>query len=136
MSHLAIFPYGCYVVGPVVPVADFEASTKEKSVQTRDKLSGLPVWAVPVVDADPAAKTASKAIAVKIASAVEPVIPAPPEQWAALGLPFVPVEFEGLTVTPYVAQQTGRLAYSVRATGMRTPPNPAGRGVARMKDAG
>jgi len=37
---------------------------------------------------------------------------------AAGGLPFVPVEFAGLTVTPYV-NQGGRLAYSLKATGVR-----------------
>jgi hypothetical protein len=41
--------------------------------------------------------------------------PAPPS-----GLPFVPVEFAGLTVTPYV-NQAGRLAYSFKATGVRVP---------------
>jgi hypothetical protein len=35
-------------------------------------------------------------------------------------MPFVPVEFAGLTVTPYV-NQVGRLAYSLRATGVRVP---------------
>ena len=38
------------------------------------------------------------------------------------GMPFVPVEFAGLTVTPYV-NQAGRLSYSLKATGVR----PAGR---------
>ena len=32
-------------------------------------------------------------------------------------MPFVPVEFTGLTVTPYV-NQAGRLAYSLKATGV------------------
>ena len=36
------------------------------------------------------------------------------------GMPFVPVEFTGLTVTPYV-NQAGRLAYSLKATGVRVP---------------
>ena len=34
------------------------------------------------------------------------------------GMPFVPVEFAGLTVTPYV-NQAGRLSYALRATGVR-----------------
>jgi hypothetical protein len=40
------------------------------------------------------------------------------------GAPFRPVEFDGLTATPYVATtSTGRsrLAWSFRATGMRAP---------------
>ena len=52
---------------------------------------------------------------------------------APAGSPFVPVEFTGLTVTPYV-NQAGRLAYSVKATGIRPPgrgrPGPDTREVA------
>ncbi len=44
---------------------------------------------------------------------------------AAAGMPFVPVEFTGLTVTPYV-NQAGRLAYSLKAAGVRVMPRPAG----------
>ena len=47
-------------------------------------------------------------------------------------MPFVPVEFAGLTVTPYV-NQAGRLAYSLKATGVRVPGR--GRGVADRKTA-
>jgi hypothetical protein len=36
-------------------------------------------------------------------------------------MPFPAVEFEGLTITPYVDEKRGRVAYSVRATGMRAP---------------
>ncbi|HTS95704.1 MAG TPA: hypothetical protein VMI33_03715 [Streptosporangiaceae bacterium] len=42
------------------------------------------------------------------------------------GLPFVPVEFTGMAVTPYVSQ-AGRLAYSIKATGVRVAGRP-GRG--------
>jgi hypothetical protein len=46
-------------------------------------------------------------------------------------MPFVPVEFAGLTVTPYV-NQAGRLGYSLKATGVRPPGRPAhdGKGAA------
>jgi hypothetical protein len=39
------------------------------------------------------------------------------------GLPFRPVEFDGLTVTPYVSEGQGRprVAYSLRARAMRAP---------------
>ena len=47
----------------------------------------------------------------KISSPVQPV----PDN----GAPFALVEFEGMTVTPYVGP-TGRLAYSYRATGFKT----------------
>ena len=58
---------------------------------------------------------------VKIVAEYQPV---PPE--APSGMPFRPVEFDGLTVTPYVDDKRGRIAYSYRATGMRAP-SPAAR---------
>ena len=45
-------------------------------------------------------------------------------QRKADGVPFRPVELDGLTITPYVANVTSdrpRLAFSYRATGMRAP---------------
>ena len=68
---------------------------------------------IEVIDPDPQART--RAVKVKVAAQVQPVIPAGPP-----GSPFTPVEFTGLTVTPYV-NQAGRLAYSVKATGIRAP---------------
>jgi hypothetical protein len=112
-----VFPHGCFVVGEVEPVRDFDRSTKDSVVQAVDKDSGQLVWSVEVIDADPEAR--DKVVRVKIAAGVRPV---PPE--VASGVPFRPVEFEGLTVTPYVATPaTGRprLAYSFRASGMRSP---------------
>jgi len=64
---------------------------------------------------------------VKVAAADQPVLPAAPA-----GLPFVPVEFAGLTITPYV-NQAGRLAYSLRATGVRVVRG--GRGGAGQESA-
>ncbi|MEV0353132.1 plasmid replication, integration and excision activator [Nonomuraea sp. NPDC050680] len=110
-----VFPHGCYIVGQVEQVKDFDASTNGRTVYAKDKTTGEPVWQVPVMDGDPTLKASQKTVAVKILSATEPV--APP---AAAGLPITPVEFVGMTVTPYVGQ-TGRLAYSIRATGMRPP---------------
>ena len=64
----------------------------------------------------------------KVAAPVQPVVPTGPP-----GSPFVPVEFTGMTVTPYV-NQAGRLAYSLKATGIRAPgrgrPGPETREVA------
>jgi hypothetical protein len=48
-------------------------------------------------------------------------------------MPFVPVEFAGLTVAPYV-NQAGRLAYSLKATGVRAAVR-GGRSGADGKDA-
>ncbi|MFG1964778.1 plasmid replication, integration and excision activator [Nonomuraea sp. NPDC049028] len=99
---------------------DFDASTKDRPVAARDKTTGELMWSVPVMDADPSLKASAKAVAVKILSGVEPTIPAPPASMA--GLPFVPVVFDGLTVTPYVAAN-GRMAYSFKATGLRAAPD-------------
>jgi hypothetical protein len=52
---------------------------------------------------------------VKITAPHQPVPPAKLQ-----GFPFAPVEFEGLTITPY-ANNKGRIAYSFWATGMRAP---------------
>ncbi|MBB5776733.1 hypothetical protein [Nonomuraea jabiensis] len=67
------------------------------------------------MDADPSLKAAQKTVAVKILSPTQPVAPAP-----VAGLPYTPVEFEGLTVTPYV-NGSGRLAYSIKARQMLAP---------------
>ncbi|MCA2229017.1 plasmid replication, integration and excision activator [Nonomuraea aurantiaca] len=110
-----VFPSGCYAVGEVEPVRDFDASTSGREVQARDKHSGEPVWQIAVMDADPTVKASQKTVAVKVISSVQPIPPAP-----MAGLPFTPVEFGGMSVTPYVNQQ-GRLAYSIRAREMRSP---------------
>ncbi|WP_169987510.1 plasmid replication, integration and excision activator [Microbispora sp. H10836] len=111
-----VFPHGCYLVGEVEQVKDFTASTGGRTVFAKDKTTGELVWQVAVMDADPAAKIAQKTVAVKIIAPVQPVPPTPTP-----GLPITPVEFEGMTVTPYVHQTTGRLAYSLRARSMRAP---------------
>lgn len=110
-----LFPYGLGVLGEVEPQADFERSSKDNRVQARDKVSGLPVWQVDVVDFDPQAR--EKTFRVKIASAVQPV---PPEALAQV--PIRPVVLEGLTVTPYIKEgNRPRIAYSLRCTGLVAP---------------
>jgi hypothetical protein len=112
-----LFPYGLGVVGAVGPVIDFDASTKDRKVQSRDKDSGLPVWSVDVMDFDPDAR--ERTFKVKFAAAVQPV---PPE--ALDGLPVRPVVLDGVTVTPYlkeVGNGRSKIAYSLRASGMRAP---------------
>jgi hypothetical protein len=113
-----VFPHGAYVVSEVEPVRDFEKSTRERPVQATDKESGQLVWSVSVLDADPDARKDAKTVTVKLSAPVQPI---PPEAMA--GLPFRPVEFDGLTVTPYVNENGGRarVAYSLRATAMRAP---------------
>ncbi|WP_406319589.1 plasmid replication, integration and excision activator [Streptosporangium sp. NBC_01639] len=116
ISFDQVFPHGCYIVGEVEQVKDFTASTGGRTVYAKDKTTGEPVWQVAVMDADPTVKAGQKTVAVKILSAVQPVPPA-----SLPGLPFVPVEFDAMTVTPYVGQNTGRLAWSIRARAMRAP---------------
>lgn len=109
-----VFPHGVGVVGAVVPLVDFDASTKESRVQARDKDSGLPVWVVDVMDFDPEAR--ERTFKVKITAPVQPVPPAQLE-----GVPVRPVRLEGLTVTPYVKEVgngRSRVAYSIRASAL------------------
>ncbi|HUY47887.1 MAG TPA: plasmid replication, integration and excision activator [Streptosporangiaceae bacterium] len=107
-----VFPRGVFAAGGFEPVRDFEASKGGRFVQSKDKASGLPLWVVEVIDGDTSAR--DKTARVKVAAADQPVLPSP----AAGAAPFVPVEFTGLTVTPYV-NQAGRLAYSLKAVGVR-----------------
>jgi hypothetical protein len=129
MTHGDVFPHGCYVVGDVQAMRDFDKSTREQAVQAVDRDTAELVWTVDVVDADPEAR--ERTVRVKITAPVQPVPPA-----EAPGVPFRPVEFDGLTATPYVtttASGRGRLAWSFRATGMRAPkaaPVAAGNGKA------
>ena len=111
-----VFPAGAFVVGGVEAVRDFDKSTPERFVQATDKDTGELVWAVPVLDADESTPKGAKTVVVKISAAVQPV---PPE--AVAGLPFRPVEFDGLTVIPYVDDKRNRVAYSLRARAMRAP---------------
>ncbi|SEM59882.1 plasmid replication, integration and excision activator [Nonomuraea pusilla] len=110
-----VFPHGCYIVGEVEQVKDFDASTNGRTVYAKDKTTGELIWQVAVMDADPALKAGQKTVAVKILAPVQPVPPP-----SLPGLPFTPVEFDGMSVTPYVSQ-AGRLAWSIRATAMRAP---------------
>jgi hypothetical protein len=123
IGHDGVFPHGCYVVGEVEPVRDFDRSTKETPVQSVDKDTGMPVWQVDVIDADPTAR--EKTMRVKILAPVQPVPPA-----SAPGVPFRPVVFDDLTATPYVATtSTGRsrLAWSLKSSGMHAPVSAAER---------
>jgi hypothetical protein len=121
-----VFPYGAFVKGGVEPVRDFDRSSRENFVQARDKDTGELVWSVEVLDADPASKGTFK---VKLIAPVQPVLPEAPA-----GFPFVPVEFDGLTVTPYVNSQNNRLAYSLKAAGMRPAAFKGGAGRTSSKD--
>src|SRR5215204_6018140 len=130
LTHDQVFPAGAFVTGDVEPVRDFDAKGP-MPVQKKDKVSGLPMWQVSVHDADPNARGAAKAVKVVVLDERQPVPPPTLD-----GLPFRPVEFDGMTITPYVAEGAGRprVAYSIRARVMRAPngrpgkaaPQPAG----------
>ena len=133
-----VFPAGAYAAGGIEIVRDFERSSGDRVVQQADKHTGLPLWVVEVIDAQEDAR--QRTVKVKIASQVQPVLPAP-----VPGSPFTAVEFDGLTVTPYVdtgrcqAKDTGRCgarqAYSLKATGVRAPSRGIGRPASEHKDA-
>lgn len=112
------FPHGAFAVGEVLPVRDYDRSTKETVIQATDPDSGLPLWAVEVVDADPDATKATRTWSVKIAAKVQPVMPP-----ASDGVPFRPVEFDRMTATAYVEDNGSfqRIAWSLRAGEMRAP---------------
>jgi len=78
-----VFPYGCYVVGEVQPMRDFDRSTRDQAVQAVDRETGVLMWNVDVIDADPQAR--ERTVRVKL---VAPVQPVPPE--AIGGVPFRP----------------------------------------------
>ena len=123
-----VFPYGAYIKGGVEPVRDFDRSTRENFVQARDKDTGELVWAIEVLDADPESKGTFK---VKLMAPVQPIMPEAPA-----GFPFVPVEFDGLAVTPYVNSGTGRLAYSLKAAAVRPANSRGGASRNTGKDGG
>jgi hypothetical protein len=114
-----VFSAGVYAAGMFEPVRDFDASSNGRFVQSKDKASGLPLWQVEVIDADQQART--RTVKVKVAAQDQPVLPSAPA-----GVPFIPVEFAGMTVTPYV-NQNGKLGYSLKATGVRVPGRSGGR---------
>jgi hypothetical protein len=121
-----VFTHGAFAAGGFEPMRDFDASSPDRFVQAKDRQTSQPVWVVEVIDGDPAAR--DKTVKVKVAAPDQPVLPP-----AHPGMPFIPVEFAGLTVTPYV-NQAGRLAYSLKATGVRAAAR-SGRGGTDGKDA-
>ena len=131
MAFGAVFPDGAYAAGKFEMVRDFDRSSGDRVVQQIDKVTGLPLWVVEVIDADEAAR--QRTVKVKVAAQVQPVLPS-----AAPGSPFTAVEFEGLMATPYVDASRckggkdkdkcgARLAYSLKATGVRAPSRGLGR---------
>lgn len=124
-----MFPFGAFVLG-VEPSMAFSADPNAPKLQERDKETGQLVWIVRALDANEDAARFGAEFKVKIAADHQPVPPA-----KIAGFPFAPVEFDGMTITPY-ANQKGRIAHSFRATGMRAPAGSArGKAVAEKSAA-
>jgi len=123
VSHHQVFPHRAFVVSEVTAVIDYERSTKENKVQATDRESGHPLWQVEVLDGDPAASKRARTLTVKFATPAQPECPP-----NASGMPFTPVVFEDLSVLPYVdrSAESGRIAWSFRASGMTADTGKAG----------
>ncbi|WP_328466314.1 hypothetical protein OHA21_45930 [Actinoplanes sp. NBC_00393] len=114
-----VFPAGVLCLG-VEAAVDFDRR-HDPDNQVRDKETGERVWVVRVMDLDPAAGKFGRSTEVKV-KIVAPQIPVPPAS-AVPGYPPA-IEFDGLTLTPYVDSQRckgagackARMAYSLRAT--------------------
>ena len=124
VSMQNVFPHGCHLVPDSITEAqDYDEKTKRRTPAV-DKVTGKRVFQCRVVDMDPELEGRSREVVVKI---LADRAPAPPTR-----APFELVEFESLTVTPYVTEK-GRMGYSLRAAGIkaaRALGNPAGKDAA------
>jgi hypothetical protein len=117
VNGVDIFPAGCVLVPESIgEVEDYDEKTGRRT-PAKDKLTGQRVWQVRVMDLDPDLGKRTRETTVKIVGDLQPVPPT--------GAPFEAVEFDGMTVTPYVANN-GRMAYSLRANAMRAATSHTG----------
>jgi hypothetical protein len=115
------FSHGCHLVPDSIAEAqDYDEKTKVRSPSV-DKVTGKRVFSCRVVDMDPDLEGRSREVVVKILADRPPV---PPTR-----VPFELVEFDGLQVTPYVTDR-GRMAYSLRATGIKAAARPVSKDAA------
>ena len=133
----AVFPSGAYAAGGFEKVRDFDKSSGDRVVQQADKVTGLPLWVVEVIDADPEAR--QRTVKVKVAAEYQPVLPDAPA-----GSPFIAGRVRGHDRHPVRGRRSGararasaraRLAYSLKATGVRAPSRAMPRPVPEHKDA-
>lgn len=117
-----VFPRGCNLLpGSITEAQDYDEKTGRRSPAV-DKVTGRKVFQCRVVDMDPELEGRSREVVVKVLADKSPSAPT--------GQPFEAVEFDGLQVTPYVNDR-GRMAYSLRATGIKTArQQPAGKDAA------
>src|SRR5947207_7909189 len=110
VSMQQVFTHGCHLMPDSIAEAqDYDEKTKTRSPSV-DKLTGKRVFQCRVADMDPELEGRSRETVVKILADRQP---APPT-----GQPFELVEFDNLQVTPYVTDK-GRMAYSLKATGIK-----------------
>ena len=119
VSMADVFPHGCHLMPDSITEAqDYNEQTRARTPAI-DKLTGQRVFQVRVVDMDPELEGRSREVVVKVLADRQPT---PPTR-----APFELVEFENLTVTPYVdsgrcqgrGKCTARMAFSLRATGLK-----------------
>ena len=68
-----VFPSGAFAAGGFEKVRDFDKSSGDRVVQQADKASGLPLWVIEVIDADPEAR--QRTVKIKVAAEHQPVLP-------------------------------------------------------------
>jgi hypothetical protein len=121
-----VFPSGCHLLPDSISEAQDWDEVSRVRTPAVDKITGKRVYHVRVVDMDPALEGRSREVVVKVAADRMPV---PPTR-----APFEAIEFENLTVTPYVdnarCQGKGnrcqaRMAFSLRAAGIKAAPRSA-----------
>jgi hypothetical protein len=107
VSTEEVFPDGCYLVpDSITPVSN--------------KLTGQQVYECRVVDRNPGLKNRPHETVVKILASQKPSQASMPR--------YCQVEFEHLTITPYVTDQDPMwIRYSLRATGLHPAAAPTGR---------
>ena len=116
VSMAQAFPSGCCLVPDSIAEAqDYDERTRTRSPAV-DKVTGKRVFQVRVSRPGPRAGGPPREVVVKV---LADRLPVPPS-----GAYFEPVEFENLTVTPYVTDK-GRMAWSLRATGLKAARQPA-----------
>jgi hypothetical protein len=121
VSMAQVFPHGCHLMPESIAEAqDYDEKTRTRTPSV-DKLTGKRVWQCRVADMDPELEGRSRETVVKILADRQP---SPPT-----GQPFELVEFDNLQVTPYVTDK-GRMAYSLRASGIKAARPAANRDAA------
>ena len=121
VSMAQVFPQGCHLMPDSITEAqDYDEKTKVRTPAI-DKITGKRVFQCRVADMDPELEGRSRETVVKILADRQP---SPPT-----GQPFELIEFDNLQVTPYVTDK-GRMAYSLRATGIKAARPAASRDAA------